>query len=269
MSDDEDWGLDDFDAPEQPTGGEVPSQPQGGTPQGSQEPPPVKLSRGKTGLLIVGLLIIVVIILITIKGCSVEKKTNEPQNQGSTNSTVISNISGGENNGGNGVKNPDISGVSQPMGSTPLENPNVPNNPDTIGENPGSIPNTITPSGNVPSNPSTESTTVGEPSSSSSGGNATIGEPPLVTEGILTEVGVPQLSTEIETNGIVVGKHVYYYNGSYVYGVYVSILFGDATKSVYYFCPRKTFDALHSADAIKVTYSFDSAGNVSITSITK
>lgn len=265
MADNDDWDLGDFDAPEpsMPTdpnqAGNTPQQNNRAAGQGNnQQVAPVKLSRGKTGLLIVVVLILVVILLITIKSCSLEKNVNTPANQGTANAGSSSVTQNSEISGENSNNNPDSSAVSLQSSSASSENSNSSVNPPVSSSN--EIPNQGIVSTPVESNQSPQSSVP-----QSSGGGETV-ETPL---GNLMEVNMPSLSTEIETNGIVVGKHVYYFQGSYIYGVHVSVLFGDATKSVYYFCPKKTFDALRSADAIKVTYSFDSAGNVSITSITK
>ena len=85
----------------------------------------------------------------------------------------------------------------------------------------------------------------------------------------LNEVALPELSEKLNTNGIVVSKKSYKYEGSYIYGVTVSMLVGEQTKSVQYFCPKNTYDALSSTDTITVEYQLDSGGNISISSISK
>lgn len=85
----------------------------------------------------------------------------------------------------------------------------------------------------------------------------------------LNEVALPKLSEKLNTSGIVVSKKSYKYKGSYIYGVTVSMLVGEQTKSVQYFCPKNTYDALSSTDSITIEYQLDSGGNISISSISK
>lgn len=83
------------------------------------------------------------------------------------------------------------------------------------------------------------------------------------------EVALPALGSEIPSKGIVLSKHVYSYEGSYVYGINISVLIGDNTKTVQYFCPKGTYDALSTTDTLNVVYQQDSSGTVSIASISK
>lgn len=85
----------------------------------------------------------------------------------------------------------------------------------------------------------------------------------------LNEVALPALGSEVSSKGIVLSKHVYSYEGSYVYGINISVLIGDNTKTVQYFCPKGTYDALSTTDTLNVVYQQDSSGNVSIASISK
>ena len=84
-----------------------------------------------------------------------------------------------------------------------------------------------------------------------------------------SEVAEPALSTKKEAFGMVIGKHVYSKNGSYIYGVSVSVIIGDQSVTAQYFCPRKSFESLNSGDSLTVVYQTDSAGAVSIYSISK
>ena len=46
-------------------------------------------------------------------------------------------------------------------------------------------------------------------------------------------------------------------------------MIGDNAANVHYFCPKKTFDAVNSADVVNVVYQFDINGKYSIYSISK
>lgn len=83
----------------------------------------------------------------------------------------------------------------------------------------------------------------------------------------LNEVAEPALSEEFSAYGMVIGKHIYKRNTSYVYGVNLSIVINDKSVSAEYFCPRKTFDSLKSGDALNVVYQVDSNGCISIVTI--
>lgn len=85
----------------------------------------------------------------------------------------------------------------------------------------------------------------------------------------LKETPEPNFGEPLQTTGIVVSKHCYSYDGSYIYSLTVSMLVGDITKTAQYFCPKNSYDALNSADAINITYQQDTKGSVSISSISK
>lgn len=88
-------------------------------------------------------------------------------------------------------------------------------------------------------------------------------------QGGLTEKVSITLSDVIESRGMVIGKHCYLYDDSYIYGLTISVLIDGDAETLQYFCPRKTYDALESMDSVNVMYQFDSNGNYSIYSISK
>lgn len=251
---DDNWDINDFDVPDevaQPQSEELQGVQETGTPAGTTDVKPVKLSRGKTGLLIVAVLIMLALILITIKGCNLEKTSNKRPNQGSANTAVTTAQISAENSGDIGNDNSENAPVFPSVDSTSAENPTTGN---VVTDQP-EVSQGNSQGGNSGGNNNSQP-------SENPGSNAD-------TKDVLVEVPAPALSEEISTTGIVVGKHSYSFNGSYIYGVHISIIYGDATKSVYYFCPKKTFDALNSTDTLTVRYALDSAGNVSISSISK
>ena len=69
---------------------------------------------------------------------------------------------------------------------------------------------------------------------------------------------------------MVKGLYMYQIGNSYTYGVNLVIITGnDMYLECYYFCPRKTYNALAIGDSLQITYQQDSMGNVSVVSISK
>lgn len=87
--------------------------------------------------------------------------------------------------------------------------------------------------------------------------------------GAMSESDSVVLSEVSESRGMVISKHCYAYEGSYIYDIEISVLIGDEAKTAHYFCPKKSYDALNSTDSVNVMYQFDSIGMLSIYSISK
>ena len=191
---------------------------------------PVKLSRVATTCILVALALCVMILIITVKSCSLEKKVNNSQPTEPSKMVSEKVVESDENLGEDYEKNDENSSYFDEVESTSAEN--------------------------------TTSVISGTPSTEI--GNSTAGD-----GGELVEVVLPEFSNIKETTGIVVSKRSFTYKGSYVYGVSLSVLIGDTTETVQYFCPKKTYDALNSTDTITAEYQMDSDGNVSIVSISK
>ena len=83
------------------------------------------------------------------------------------------------------------------------------------------------------------------------------------------EVADPVMSDLRTAYGMVIGKHIYKKDSSYIYGVSISVIVNEQSVSAQYFCPRKTYDELSSGDSLNVTYQVDSNGSVSIYSISR
>lgn len=196
---------------------------------------PVKLSRMATaGILIAGLFIILIII-ITIHSCSLEKKVNtSPSSEGTVSVTEV------------------VTEEVQNQGEVSSK----------IDEN-SAVSNEVAPTSNE------ESSMVDSGVNNETTNNSYTGTNSTVSENTLNEVVLPAFGNSLQSKGIVVSKHSYTYQGSYVYGVSISVLVGENTQTVQYFCPKKTYDALSSTDTVTVEYQQDSAGNVSINSISK
>lgn len=196
----------------------------------TQEVKPVKLGKGAVAGILMGILFIVAILILTVASCQVEKKENVSQNDGSVISSSTAVSEPVSNVGENSVKNEEQTTVFSEVATTSSENSNSANSQNPVENSQNSV---------VDSN---------------SG---------------LKEVALPAFGNELNSKGIVISKHVYSYEGSYIYGINVSVLIGDTTKTVQYFCPKNTYDALNTTDTLSVVYQQDSSGGVSIVSISK
>lgn len=196
----------------------------------TQEVKPVKLGKGAVAGILMGILFIVAILILTVASCQVEKKENVSQNDGSVISSSTAVSEPVSNVGENSVKNEEQTTVFSEVATTSSENSNSTNSQNPVENSQNSV---------VDSN---------------SG---------------LKEVALPAFGNELNSKGIVISKHVYSYEGSYIYGINVSVLIGDTTKTVQYFCPKNTYDALNTTDTLSVAYQQDSSGGVSIVSISK
>lgn len=196
----------------------------------TQEVKPVKLGKGAVAGILMGILFIVAILILTVASCQVEKKENVSQNDGSVISSSTAVSEPVSNVGENSVKNEEQTTVFSEVATTSSENSKSANTQNPVENSQNSV---------VDSN---------------SG---------------LKEVALPAFGNELNSKGIVISKHVYSYEGSYIYGINVSVLIGDTTKTVQYFCPKNTYDALNTTDTLSVVYQQDSSGGVSIVSISK
>lgn len=196
----------------------------------TQEVKPVKLGKGAVAGILMGILFIVAILILTVASCQVEKKENVSQNDGSVISSSTAVSEPVSNVGENSVKNEEQTTVFSEVATTSSEKSNSANSQNPVENSQNSV---------VDNN---------------SG---------------LKEVALPAFGNELNSKGIVISKHVYTYEGSYIYGINVSVLIGDTTKTVQYFCPKNTYDALNTTDTLSVVYQQDSSGGVSIVSISK
>mgnify|MGYP004457406621 CR=1 FL=1 len=196
----------------------------------TQEVKPVKLGKGAVAGILMGILFIVAILILTVASCQVEKKENVSQNDGSVISSSTAVSEPVSNVGENSVKNEEQTTVFSEVATTSAEISKPVNSQNSVENSQNSV------------------------ADSNSG---------------LKEVALPAFGNELNSKGIVISKHVYSYEGSYIYGINVSVLIGDTTKTVQYFCPKNTYDALNTTDTLSVVYQQDSSGGVSIVSISK
>ena len=196
----------------------------------AQEVKPVKLGKGAVAGILMGILFIVAILILTVASCQVEKKENVSQNDGSVIPSSTAVSEPVSNVGENSVKNEEQTTVFSEVATTSSENLNSANSQSSVENSQNSVAD--------------------------------------INSG-LKEVALPAFGNELNSKGIVISKHVYSYEGSYIYGINVSVLIGDTTKTVQYFCPKNTYDALNTTDTLSVVYQQDSSGGVSIVSISK
>lgn len=194
-----------------------------------QEEPVGKLSRGKTVIVVIGLLIVLLIAVITIHSCSVQKKvtTSEPiQTAGYTEQNVAQNYS-----------------------EVPVETQEIYNYSAEVTPTSDGINTFVNSDVNVQQEVYTE--------------------PEVITNGLtLTEVSNPSLSDIFTAQGVVFDKKQYLFNDSYIYNIVLMInISEDQIVQTNYFCPKKTFDALYVPAPLQVEYQYDEYGRVSVNSI--
>lgn len=217
-----------------PSNGNNPTQ--AGNEGSNQDVKPVKLSKLATAGIVVGVAVVAFILVMTLRSCSIEKKVNSTQ---STEPAIVATQ------------------VSPEQAEKPVDA--IPKKPDSIQNNQEVAPTSVevvNPTVSQQVSP-TEAVTGKDQPQGAAGDSG------------LVEVVPPILGDAQQSKGIVVAKHSYLYQSSYVYGVSISVLVNENAQTVQYFCPKKTFDALNSTDAVNVVYQRDSAGLISIISISK
>lgn len=196
---------------------------------------PVKLGKWATAGLVVFVAIVAFILVITLRSCTIEKEVNSAQQ------------------------------TEPPVVETKIETEQAEKPVDSIAENPDLKQNNQDVTPTSPSGSNKVNSEKGSKKDTSSG-NA---DKNVSGDTGIVEVDIPALGDAQQSKGIVVSKHSYLYHSSYVYGVSISVLVNENAQTVMYFCPKKTFDALNSTDAVNVVYQKDSAGLISIISISK
>lgn len=195
---------------------------------------PVKLGRGATCAVIVGLCLVVLILIVTVRGCSVEKTVNSAQTEEPVKTEATEPIQAASNMPSSEVNFSENDPENGSSVSSPVEN--------------STTANTMVSTEEHFTTPTTE-----ESSNSS--------------DSWINEVADPVLSEQRSAMGMVIGKHTYVANDSYVYGVTISLIVNEDSVMVNYFCPRKTYESLKSGDSLSVVYQVDSNGRISVSSI--
>lgn len=220
--------------------------------QNKQDVAPVNLSKKKVGVLLVIVLAIAIVLIVVIQSCSIQREVNVPSPTPTPEITISDT---GNSVGNTGEEEPEFS-------ENMVENEGSASGRD---EEANSASNSVVDSGesNVvdeevePTVDPTEEPVAGEPATEKGSG--------------LQEVAEPVLGELQQTTAMVSSKKVYNINdSSYAYAISLVLLTGEnQTTSVEYFCPRKTYDALSTADSVTVQYQVDSNGIISVASVSK
>lgn len=238
--DDSEWSKEDL--------GEENSESTTGLMSDNDEEPeiePVAFSKAKTCVIALIFIFMIVIILLTVRGCSIQRKSEIPAESGNTESTTVeeitedtsNNVENDINNSQNSTESTEVEPLSEEeIVTTEIPEVNKDEVPDNVKEN--SEEEIKDKKDIIDSNTS------------------------------LTEVQDPSLSEVLNSTGIVSGKKIYKIGNGYLYEIRLIMVMGnDENTFASYYCPRKTFDALESGSSVNIEYQLDSTGCISITSI--
>lgn len=205
------------------------------------------MSMKKAGITIFSLLIIFIIILLTVRGCTISKKSEQKEVQNSQPEVVLQ-----EKNNTTEKENTDkgeyekVEEGNKNTSSNTIKNGVEDGEISSIEDHRENADSTNTPNANGVASNYTDSS------------NSFI------------EIGEPVLGESITVNALVSSKKSYLVDGkSYAYSIGVLLPNEDGYDIVNYYCPKKTYDAISSGESIKVDYQVDESGKVSINSISK
>ena len=201
----------------------------------------------KAGITIFSLLIMFIIILLTVRGCTISKKSEQKDVQNSQPEVVLQ-----EKNNTTEKENKD----KEESEKVKEDSKNTVSNTEKSGIDEEETPSVESSRENVDSVNTSNSN--GVSSNSTNSNNSFI------------EIGEPVLGESITVNALVSSKKSYLVDGkSYAYSIGVLLPNEDGYDIVNYYCPKKTYDAISSGESIKVDYQVDESGKVSINSISK
>lgn len=205
------------------------------------------MSMKKAGITIFSLLIMFIIILLTVRGCTISKKSEQKDVQNSQPEVVLQ-----EKNNTTEKENKD----KEESEKVKEDSKNTVSNTEKSGIDEEETPSVESSRENVDSVNTSNSN--GVSSNSTNSNNSFI------------EIGEPVLGESITVNALVSSKKSYLVDGkSYAYSIGVLLPNEDGYDIVNYYCPKKTYDAISSGESIKVDYQIDESGKVSINSISK
>lgn len=205
------------------------------------------MSMKKAGITIFSLLIMFIIILLTVRGCTISKKSEQKDVQKSQPEVVLQ-----EKNNATEKENKD----KEESEKVKEDSKNTVSNTEKSGIDEEETPSVESSRENVDSVNTSNSNRVS--SNSTNSNNSFI------------EIGEPVLGESITVNALVSSKKSYLVDGkSYAYSIGVLLPNEDGYDIVNYYCPKKTYDAISSGESIKVDYQIDESGKVSINSISK
>lgn len=212
------------------------------------------MSMKKAGITIFSLLIMLIIILLTVRGCSISKKSEQKEVENSQAEVVLQekNSSTEKEN----IEEDEEDKVSE-------DSKNTSSNTSKNGIEEDENADVGSSAENLEASVSQNTDGV---SSNSNNSSAVSG----VTDNTFIEIGEPVLGESITVNALVSSKKSYLVDGkSYAYSIGVLLPNENGYEIVNYYCPKKTYDAVSSGESIKVDYQVDEKGKVSINSISK
>lgn len=184
----------------------------------------------KAGITIFSLIMILVIILLTVRGCSLNKKTVETPKRGEGVNIEL------QNNSSHSGNTSEKEGVSV-------------NNPNTTKD-------------------VTDKDTISGENKKGNLVNSDLGN--TGEKDNFIEVENTSLSDSISVDALVSSKKTYLVNSEYyAYRVGLLLPHNEGYTIVNYYCPRKTFEAVDVGSSVKVEYQTDNEGAISIVSLSK
>ena len=205
------------------------------------------MSMKKAGITIFSLLIMFIIILLTVRGCTISKKSEQKDVQNSQPEVVLQE----KNN------------------TTEKENKDKEESEKVKEDSKNTISNTEKSGIDEEETPSVESFSENSDSVNTSNSNG-VSSNSTNSNNSFIEIGEPVLGESITVNALVSSKKSYLVDGkSYAYSIGILLPNEDGYDIVNYYCPKKTYDAISSGESIKVDYQIDESGKVSINSISK
>jgi hypothetical protein len=205
------------------------------------------MSMKKAGITIFSLLIMFIIILLTVRGCTISKKSEQKDVQNSQPEVVLQE----KNN------------------TTEKENKDKEESEKVKEDSKNTVSNTEKSGIDEEETPSVESSRENADSVNTSNSNG-VSSNSTNSNNSFIEIGEPVLGESITVNALVSSKKSYLVDGkSYAYSIGVLLPNEDGYDIVNYYCPKKTYDAISSGESIKVDYQIDESGKVSINSISK
>lgn len=218
-----------------------------------------KMSIAKKGMIAAGALLALFIVLVTVGGVAgsvgVSEKSDEKRDE-----KIESNIELESDTNSNSVDDKQKKKEKTKENSAKTENENIDKTEEKV-DNSDDNNRVKDASDNVESN-------------SADSKNGDLQKSKEGTEdsgsGDLLKVDAPELGETLESSVIISSKEIFKVDSkSYAYSVGLIIPSGDGYEIVKYFCPKKTYDALNTGDAVNAQYQVDANGVISISTISK
>lgn len=225
------------------------TQPESNTPK-EDDVAPVKLGKRAVGLVLVVAMLLGIILIVVLQSCSVQKKV-KVTSPSPTPEITISETN--ETTGNTGEIEPEFSeNTVENESSTSCRDQNSNSVSTAVDDEEDDVE-------------TTDVKDLGEETNKDVVSNETTEKVPER----LSEVAEPVLGELKSTTAMISSKKIYNLdNTSYAYSITLVLLTGEnETTSVEYFCPKKTFDAVSTADSVTAQYQVDSNGIVSIATI--